>query len=320
MCRGFPNTRAPCSLLGTHGSLSKSYGTWHTVKDHKWSILSAAFAIPMSSPGRRCLGIWALQFFLGVQGVRRCVQCWLQLQDPCQKQELGHEDNHLPVPSKNTLWYGTFHSSHDTGPNIYCSSWTGNLRPSVCVVFSLPTWLMQQFVNSFSLFALLSVSWLAMGPPKEITFSDITEDSAVVSWTPPRTRVDLFRITYVPVTGGKEEEGCMNRDGPEEGKQRPGGGQMPGPQNLPISHQHLSMPFMNGFAWLKSVHELWSFLLLAWMQHRERWHVCKIRFAFVALSTFVSDPILCWHVPPYPPRLPEEDYDPWDEITFLPFS
>ncbi|XP_063000833.1 tenascin isoform X4 [Elgaria multicarinata webbii] len=42
----------------------------------------------------------------------------------------------------------------------------------------------------------------AMGSPKEITFSDITESSAMVSWTAPRTRVDSFRISYVPVTGG----------------------------------------------------------------------------------------------------------------------
>ncbi|XP_015281058.1 PREDICTED: tenascin isoform X3 [Gekko japonicus] len=42
----------------------------------------------------------------------------------------------------------------------------------------------------------------AMGAPKGITFSDITENSAVVSWTAPRARVDNFRISYVPVTGG----------------------------------------------------------------------------------------------------------------------
>ncbi|XP_034968702.2 tenascin isoform X5 [Zootoca vivipara] len=47
-----------------------------------------------------------------------------------------------------------------------------------------------------------TIATTAMGPPKEITFSDITEDSAVVSWTAPRTKVDLFRISYVPVTGG----------------------------------------------------------------------------------------------------------------------
>ncbi|XP_063000832.1 tenascin isoform X3 [Elgaria multicarinata webbii] len=47
-----------------------------------------------------------------------------------------------------------------------------------------------------------AVAMTAMGSPKEITFSDITESSAMVSWTAPRTRVDSFRISYVPVTGG----------------------------------------------------------------------------------------------------------------------
>ncbi|XP_062816818.1 tenascin isoform X5 [Anolis carolinensis] len=42
----------------------------------------------------------------------------------------------------------------------------------------------------------------AMGSPKDITFSDITENSAMVSWTAPVARVDNYRITYVPVTGG----------------------------------------------------------------------------------------------------------------------
>ncbi|KAM6048205.1 tenascin isoform 3-T3 [Chlamydotis macqueenii] len=41
-----------------------------------------------------------------------------------------------------------------------------------------------------------------IGSPKGISFSDITENSATVSWTPPRTRVESFRISYVPVTGG----------------------------------------------------------------------------------------------------------------------
>lgn len=49
---------------------------------------------------------------------------------------------------------------------------------------------------------LLVESTTAMGAPKEITFSDITENSAVVSWTPPRTRVDSYQITYTPLTGG----------------------------------------------------------------------------------------------------------------------
>ncbi|XP_066112495.1 tenascin isoform X2 [Saccopteryx bilineata] len=42
----------------------------------------------------------------------------------------------------------------------------------------------------------------AMGSPKEITFSDISENSATVSWTAPTAQVERFRITYVPVTGG----------------------------------------------------------------------------------------------------------------------
>ncbi|XP_051663829.1 tenascin isoform X4 [Manacus candei] len=41
-----------------------------------------------------------------------------------------------------------------------------------------------------------------VGAPKGISFSDITENAAAVSWTPPRSRVDTFRISYVPVTGG----------------------------------------------------------------------------------------------------------------------
>lgn len=42
----------------------------------------------------------------------------------------------------------------------------------------------------------------AMGSPKEILFSDITENSATVSWMAPMTKVESFRITYVPTTGG----------------------------------------------------------------------------------------------------------------------
>lgn len=49
-----------------------------------------------------------------------------------------------------------------------------------------------------------------MGSPKEIIFSDITENSATVSWLAPTTQVESFRITYVPMAGGtglKEEKG-----------------------------------------------------------------------------------------------------------------
>ncbi|XP_065428696.1 tenascin isoform X9 [Chrysemys picta bellii] len=47
-----------------------------------------------------------------------------------------------------------------------------------------------------------AVATTAVGSPKAISFSDITENSATVSWSPPRTRVESFRISYVPITGG----------------------------------------------------------------------------------------------------------------------
>ncbi|XP_040261976.1 tenascin isoform X3 [Bufo bufo] len=42
----------------------------------------------------------------------------------------------------------------------------------------------------------------AMGSPKGLSFSDITENSAKVIWLAPKIRVNKFLITYVPVTGG----------------------------------------------------------------------------------------------------------------------
>ncbi|XP_074067843.1 tenascin isoform X3 [Macrotis lagotis] len=47
-----------------------------------------------------------------------------------------------------------------------------------------------------------AVATTAMGSPKEISFSDITENSATVSWTAPTSQVESFRITYVPIAGG----------------------------------------------------------------------------------------------------------------------
>ncbi|XP_053777282.1 tenascin isoform X6 [Desmodus rotundus] len=42
----------------------------------------------------------------------------------------------------------------------------------------------------------------AMGSPKEVIFSDITENSATVSWMAPTAQVESFRVTYVPIAGG----------------------------------------------------------------------------------------------------------------------
>ncbi|XP_057640131.1 tenascin isoform X2 [Chionomys nivalis] len=47
-----------------------------------------------------------------------------------------------------------------------------------------------------------TIATTAMGSPKEITFSDITDNAATVSWKAPTAPVESFRITYVPLTGG----------------------------------------------------------------------------------------------------------------------
>ncbi|XP_076420475.1 tenascin isoform X7 [Peromyscus maniculatus bairdii] len=47
-----------------------------------------------------------------------------------------------------------------------------------------------------------AIATTAMGSPKEIMFSDITDSAATVSWKAPTAQVESFRITYVPMTGG----------------------------------------------------------------------------------------------------------------------
>uniref|UniRef100_A0A2K6DI85 Tenascin n=1 Tax=Macaca nemestrina TaxID=9545 RepID=A0A2K6DI85_MACNE len=42
-----------------------------------------------------------------------------------------------------------------------------------------------------------AIATTAMGSPKEVIFSDITENSATVSWRAPTAQVESFRITYV---------------------------------------------------------------------------------------------------------------------------
>ncbi|KFU87163.1 Tenascin-R, partial [Chaetura pelagica] len=56
--------------------------------------------------------------------------------------------------------------------------------------------------HGFRTQAISAAATTVVGSPKGISFSDITENSATVSWTPPRSRVDTYRISYVPVTGG----------------------------------------------------------------------------------------------------------------------
>nr|XP_023696504.1 tenascin-like [Paramormyrops kingsleyae] len=52
-----------------------------------------------------------------------------------------------------------------------------------------------------------------LGTPKGIRFSDVTDTSATVHWTAPRTRVDRFQVTYVPAQGGSRK--AVTVDGTE---------------------------------------------------------------------------------------------------------
>ncbi|XP_059956628.1 tenascin isoform X4 [Mesoplodon densirostris] len=47
-----------------------------------------------------------------------------------------------------------------------------------------------------------AIATTAMASPKELVFSDITENSATVSWKAPTTQVESFRVTSVPTAGG----------------------------------------------------------------------------------------------------------------------
>lgn len=43
---------------------------------------------------------------------------------------------------------------------------------------------------------------LGLSTPKGLHFSDVTDSSAVVHWSTPRSVVDSYRVTYVPFEGG----------------------------------------------------------------------------------------------------------------------
>ncbi|XP_036385252.1 tenascin-like [Megalops cyprinoides] len=49
---------------------------------------------------------------------------------------------------------------------------------------------------------ITAVARTGLGAPRGIHFSDITDTSAIVHWTLPRTVVDSYRVTYVPAEGG----------------------------------------------------------------------------------------------------------------------
>ncbi|XP_051750842.1 tenascin isoform X2 [Ctenopharyngodon idella] len=72
-----------------------------------------------------------------------------------------------------------------------------NLNPGMLYTISLTA----KRGRKMSAPATLSAS-TGLGTPKGIRFSDVTDTSATVHWTMPRTRVDSYRVTYVPIQGG----------------------------------------------------------------------------------------------------------------------
>uniref|UniRef100_A0AAY4BJ03 Tenascin C n=1 Tax=Denticeps clupeoides TaxID=299321 RepID=A0AAY4BJ03_9TELE len=50
--------------------------------------------------------------------------------------------------------------------------------------------------------SIYGVAHTGLGSPKGIRFSDVTDTSATVHWAVPRTRVESYRVTYVPIHGG----------------------------------------------------------------------------------------------------------------------
>ncbi|KAL4609376.1 tenascin-like isoform X1 [Arapaima gigas] len=49
---------------------------------------------------------------------------------------------------------------------------------------------------------VMGVARTALGSPRGLRFFDVTDSSATVAWNKPRTPVDSYRVTYVPLGGG----------------------------------------------------------------------------------------------------------------------
>lgn len=47
------------------------------------------------------------------------------------------------------------------------------------------------------------ITLLGLSTPRGLSFSDVTDSSAVVHWSMPRSAVDNYRVTYVPFEGGR---------------------------------------------------------------------------------------------------------------------
>lgn len=55
----------------------------------------------------------------------------------------------------------------------------------------------------FVLFLTTTRVFEGIDPPKDITISNVTKDSVVVSWSPPVAPFDYYRVSYRPTQGNK---------------------------------------------------------------------------------------------------------------------
>lgn len=56
---------------------------------------------------------------------------------------------------------------------------------------------------AFCLFPTTTRVLLGIDPPKDITISNVTKDSVMVSWSPPVASFDYYRVSYRPTQGNK---------------------------------------------------------------------------------------------------------------------
>lgn len=56
---------------------------------------------------------------------------------------------------------------------------------------------------AFCLFPITTLFLVGIDPPKDITISNVTKDSVMVSWSPPVASFDYYRVSYRPTQGNK---------------------------------------------------------------------------------------------------------------------
>lgn len=68
------------------------------------------------------------------------------------------------------------------------------MKPMIGIIFSH---------CAFCLFPITTLFHVGIDPPKDITISNVTKDSVMVSWSPPIASFDYYRVSYRPTQGNK---------------------------------------------------------------------------------------------------------------------